>query len=144
MRASSRGQGKSANLGSDHLAVESTASGARSVKSFAAYQEQIRSLIRTAWPESTAKYLAAAGDISVRQAERILARQKSISFELFWSLMESEVHGFRFYWAILDSLTAGWSRKERDDREGLIIERQLQALTERKQQWQARRNGGAA
>lgn len=120
------------------MVAESSGSGIRPAKSFVAYQEEIRRLIRASWPECTAKYLAAAGDISHRQAERILARQREISFELFWRLMEHEIHGLRFYFGILGALTTDWSRKERDEREGLLIDRQIRALTERKRQWQER------
>ncbi len=134
--SASRGKKKNASRGSGQLVAVSTKTGTRAAKSGIAYQDELRRLIRLTWPECTAKFLAATADISVRQAERVMARQKKISFDLFWALMENDQFGARFHWAILDHLTARWTPAARRDREFVQIENEQRALNERKQKMQ--------
>ena len=138
MPASYRAQTKSRNSRPDHPVVNSLESGSRSAKSLALFQDVLRRLIRDTWPETTAKNLAAAGDVTVRQAERIMARQKKISFEVFWNLMEHEQFGSRFHWAILDHLTSKWSALQRRDREYVAIQNEKRLLDQREEQWRRR------
>lgn len=53
--------------------------------------KELRNLFRRIWPRKTAAYLAIAGDVTVRQAERILAGQ-GIGAAVLTSLLRSE-HG---------------------------------------------------
>lgn len=111
----------------------------RAAKCLFSYQEQVRRIIRTVWPEATAKELAHAGNISVRQAERILGRQQGISIELLFELLENEQVGQQVHWAILDNLTAPWSAIHRHDREYIAIQNQKRQLELREELWRNRR-----
>lgn len=99
---------------------------AESLESFIGFQERLQQLIRLTWPKGTAKSLAAVSGITLRQAERVLARQQDISLRVFWSLLESDEFGLRFFRMTLDSLTAQWAARDRE------------AAAERKRQWQER------
>lgn len=132
MRASSSTQTKKSTLGGDRTVAQASVTGIRATQSLVLFQDEIRRLIRTAWPEATHKHLAAACDITVRQAERIMARQKKISINVFWALLESEQFGRRFYIAMQDALTTQWSRAEVEAREVVSIGAEQRALDERK------------
>lgn len=139
MRATVREQTKKANRGADQSVASAPTLGFCSAKSYFSYQEHVRKLIREAWPDGTTKELAHAGKISLRQAERVLGRQKEISLKLLWELLENKEFGQRFHWAILDNLTADWSAVQRRDREYIAIQNQKRELERREEQW---RRGG--
>jgi hypothetical protein len=74
---------------------------------FDEFDERLLRIVRSIWPSKTAQHLALFGDITVRQASRILGREQGASGKLIRRFLMS-VHGERVLWAIMDGTKVDW------------------------------------
>lgn len=101
--------------------------GGAAAAAFDNFQDELRRLVREAWPNKTAQHLAAIGGITLRQAERILAREHNFSsavqFNLYWCEF-----GERFHWALMSHVDGSWCESIRRQRRLAMIREQRAAL----------------
>ena len=88
--------------------------------------ETVRKLFRQIWPKKTAIYVAIAGDITIRQAERIVAGHQGLSFPVFSRLLRSE-HGAAILEAAMAGAKPGWWKEA-------FHERQIASARRRRQE----------
>ena len=87
--------------------------------------QQLRNLFRRLWPKKTAAYLAIAGDITVRQAERILAGH-GIGAAVLIHLLRSE-HGAEVLEITMQGVMPAWWREAFHERKIANARRKRQA-----------------
>lgn len=93
-----------------------------------AFEEEVRSLIRASWPRpKTAQHLSIVADVTVRQAERILARQQGISLSTFRALARSE-HGDKFVALLMRGSHAPWWTEVSHERRLSALRKQRRAV----------------
>lgn len=101
--------------------------GAAAENAFNDFQDELRRLIREAWPNKPALHLSAVGRIALRQAERVLAREYNFSSAVIWNLLWCEF-GERFHWALMSHINTGWCESLRKQRRLAAIREQRAAL----------------
>jgi hypothetical protein len=69
--------------------------------------KSLRNLFRRIWPKKTAVYLAIDGDITVRQAERILSGKQGVGAPVLVRLLRGE-HGDAVLEAVMATAMPGW------------------------------------
>jgi hypothetical protein len=87
--------------------------------------KDLRNLFRRIWPKKTAAYLAIAGDVTVRQAERILAGQ-GIGAAVLTNLLRSE-HGAEVLEATMRGAMPPWWKEAFHERRISAARRKRQA-----------------
>lgn len=103
-------------------------------------QEELRKQIKAIWPTKTAQHLSIAADITVRQAERILARDQGISLAVFYNLARSP-KGFWFVEVLMRGATAQWWAERENERR--IMEKKRLAKQLARELQELEREGGA-
>lgn len=115
MDAASRDLFADANSQRDQLVAKSDRVVAKG-DHMAAFDEDVRKLCRTIWPgRTTAPQLAIHGDIDVRQAQRILARDQGFSLAVYRNLMHSP-YGGSFFDLLMAGSASEWARETRQER----------------------------
>lgn len=136
MPAASRTLFDDANPGRDQLVAKSDRIVAKG-DHLVAFDEQCRALCRSIWPgRTTAPQLAINGDVEVRQAQRILAREQGFSLAVIRSLLHSPF-GASFFDLLMQGSQADWARDTLQERRMADLrkrrrelEKQLKALEE--------------
>lgn len=103
------------------------------------FHNDVRLLCRTLWLRKSAYQLAIAADVTVRQAERLLAGQQDFSLAVFRRLLQGE-HGDRFLAVLMAGSSAAWWKD-------VAQERQISELKRRKRELERELkalDGGAA
>jgi hypothetical protein len=97
----------------------------------------LRRIFRALWPAKTATNLSLAADVTVRQAERIMAGEQGLSLAVFCRLLHGE-HGLQILRAAMGDAAPQWWREfglERQITEKkkrrLMIDRELNDLEQR-------------
>ena len=127
MDAASRDLFVDANAGCDSTVAKSDRAVAKG-DHMAAFDEDVRKLCRAIWPgRTTAPQLAIHGDIDVRQAQRILARENGFSLRVFRRLMHSP-YGGSFFDLLMAGSTSEWARETRQERKISNIRKQRREL----------------
>lgn len=99
---------------------------------FDEFDERLLRIVRAIWPSKTAHHLALFGDITIRQAARILAREQGASGKLIRRLLMSP-HGERVLWAIMDGTKVEWWRDIAAGRKLSAIKKQRKQLDREEQ-----------
>jgi cell division protein FtsB len=96
----------------------------------------LRRLFRQLWPAKTAQHLALAADVTVRQAERLLAGEQGMSYAVFERLLNG-AQGYAFLRHAMRNARPDWWREiDQERRLGELrkqrkaLERQLKQLEE--------------
>lgn len=127
MGAASRDLFADANLVRDQLVAKSDRVVAKGDQ-LVAFDENVRRLCRDLWPgRTTAPQLAIHGDVDVRQAQRILARDQGFSLAVFRNLMHSP-YGGSFFDLFMRGSTAEWAREVLHERKITNARRQRRAI----------------
>ena len=99
---------------------------------FDEFDDRLLRIIRTIWPSKTTHHLALFGDITIRQAARILAREQGASGKLIRRLLMS-AQGERVLWAIMDGTKVEWWRDMAAGRKLSAIKKQRKQLDKEEQ-----------
>jgi hypothetical protein len=116
-----------ANRLGDHLVGNGDQVGAELDQVVGGFDEQVRKLIRLIWPNKATQHFSIAADVTVRQAERILAREQGISLAVYRRLLCGE-HGERFLWLLMGDATPEWWREIGHERQLTAVKKQMRAL----------------
>jgi hypothetical protein len=88
--------------------------------------KDLQALFRRIWPKKTAVYLAIAGDVTVRQAERIISGKQGIGGRVLAQLLRGE-HGAEILEVIMKGAMPTWWKEA-------FHERRITAARRKRQQ----------
>ncbi len=127
MRGKSRGQLAFATFGRDHVVAKNDHMVARN-DHVVDFDEQVRKLCVSLWPKpTTAAQLSIHGDITVRQAQRILGREHGFSLTVYGQLMRG-LHGEAFLDLMMSGTHAAWWADREHERRITQARRRKRAL----------------
>lgn len=126
MGAASRDLFAEANLGRDIPVVKNDRCVAKNDQGVA-FDEKVRKLCVSLWGRDSVAQISINGDITVRQAQRIMARESGFSLDVFRSLMRGP-YGGRFFDLAMEGATSEWARDTQQERKISNIRKQRRDL----------------